>query len=332
MPRMKYYDGSQWITLDARDADTVDGKHAADFAPIAHVGAGGVAHALATTTVAGFISGPDKSKLDNIQAGAQVNQNAFSQIKVGTEIIASDDVTDTLEIAAGSGIMLTADLVNDKLTIGLNASGSIATTNTDGRVADSEKIGGKTLYELDLRFVAAGSVGVGTGNGQAELGYNVDSVTVNTASSKVIVPITTYKFGKDVLLVFQNSTFLQNGKDYTYDDVDRSINKITGTWDSATVLDFVAITIVSSGDMLKIEQYESFTTIAADGTSEVLVSVPEFEPGLDGLNVYQDGVRLAKTVNYSLNTDGTKIVLNGYTVNTGTEFQFVVLKKLRVIV
>lgn len=42
-------------------------------APIAHVGAGGAAHAAATSSTAGFMSASDKQKLDGIASGAQAN-------------------------------------------------------------------------------------------------------------------------------------------------------------------------------------------------------------------------------------------------------------------
>ncbi|HHW14387.1 MAG TPA: hypothetical protein GXX28_05575, partial [Firmicutes bacterium] len=51
-------------------ADTVDGLHASDLAPAAHVAATGSAHGAATTSVNGFMSAADKAKLDGIQAGA----------------------------------------------------------------------------------------------------------------------------------------------------------------------------------------------------------------------------------------------------------------------
>lgn len=44
-----------------------------DFAPAAHVGAGGGAHADATTSVSGFMSGADKTKLNGIATGATAN-------------------------------------------------------------------------------------------------------------------------------------------------------------------------------------------------------------------------------------------------------------------
>ena len=59
----------------------------------------------------------EKDKLKGIAAGAQVNQNAFSNIKVGTKTVGADSVTDTLELEAGSNITLTPDTTSDKVTI-----------------------------------------------------------------------------------------------------------------------------------------------------------------------------------------------------------------------
>ena len=53
----------------------------------------------------------------NVADGAEVNQNAFSNIKVGSTTIASDSKTDTLELVAGSNVTLTPDATNDKVTI-----------------------------------------------------------------------------------------------------------------------------------------------------------------------------------------------------------------------
>lgn len=75
------------------------------------------AHDTATTTAAGAMSATDKDKLDGIAAGAEVNQDAFSVIKVGNTMIAADGETDTFELVAGTGITLTPDTTNDKVTI-----------------------------------------------------------------------------------------------------------------------------------------------------------------------------------------------------------------------
>lgn len=49
-----------------------------------------------------------------------VNQNAFSNIKVGSTTVAADSTTDTLELVAGSNIVLTPDATYDKVTIAVN--------------------------------------------------------------------------------------------------------------------------------------------------------------------------------------------------------------------
>lgn len=77
---------------------------------------GGSLHAAATTSTAGFMSAADKAKLDGIQAGAEVNQNAFSNILVGGTTVAADTKTDTVEFVAGANIQLTPDAANDKIT------------------------------------------------------------------------------------------------------------------------------------------------------------------------------------------------------------------------
>ena len=59
----------------------------------------------------------EKTKLGNIAAGAEVNQNAFSNVKVGTTTIAADAKTDTLTLEAGGDVTLTPDTSGDKVTI-----------------------------------------------------------------------------------------------------------------------------------------------------------------------------------------------------------------------
>lgn len=50
----------------------------------------------------------------------ETNQNAFSNVKVGSTTVAADSKTDTLELVAGTGITLTPDATNDKVTIATN--------------------------------------------------------------------------------------------------------------------------------------------------------------------------------------------------------------------
>ena len=60
------------------------------------------------------------------------NQNAFSKVKVGNTEIEADSTTDTLELVAGTGITLTPDATNDKVTITSTATGSITDVQVNG--------------------------------------------------------------------------------------------------------------------------------------------------------------------------------------------------------
>ncbi len=59
----------------------------------------------------------EKSKLAGIAPKAEVNQNAFSNVTVGSTTITADSKTDTITLVAGSNVTLTPDATNDKITI-----------------------------------------------------------------------------------------------------------------------------------------------------------------------------------------------------------------------
>lgn len=83
---------------------------------------------LVTTSADGAMSAADKTKLDGIAAGAEVNQNAFGNVKVGSTTVAADSKTDTLELASSSAITLTPDAANDKVTIGVSTMGAASSS------------------------------------------------------------------------------------------------------------------------------------------------------------------------------------------------------------
>lgn len=74
-------------------------------------------YGVATTSAAGLMSVDDKKKLNGVASGAEVNQNAFSNVVVGSTTVAADSKTDTLTLVAGSNVTLTPDATNDKITI-----------------------------------------------------------------------------------------------------------------------------------------------------------------------------------------------------------------------
>ena len=57
-----------------------------------------------------------KTHADSAHApsNAEANQNAFSNILVGSATVAADSKTDTLTLASGSNVTITPDTANDK--------------------------------------------------------------------------------------------------------------------------------------------------------------------------------------------------------------------------
>jgi hypothetical protein len=80
-----------------------------------------------------------KNKLNGIASGAEVNQNAFSNIAIGDTMLAADSKTDLLTIAAGDNITLTPDTSATKVTI----SASVPTLSS---LMGSSAIGGTSSY------------------------------------------------------------------------------------------------------------------------------------------------------------------------------------------
>ena len=120
----KYITGTWLQTTEATDLGRAPGKVAVlddsgwvYYRTPAEIKSDIGADAVVTTSSNGLMSASDKSKLDGIAAGAEVNQKAFSNVTVGSTTIAADSKTDTLTIAAGDNITLTPDATNDKITI-----------------------------------------------------------------------------------------------------------------------------------------------------------------------------------------------------------------------
>ncbi|MFW5438116.1 phage tail protein [Paenibacillus apiarius] len=86
----------------------------------------------ATQTVKGLMAAADKVKLDGVQAGAEVNQNAFSTVNT----IEAASKTDKVMFTGGTGITVTTDL--QKKEIKITATGDA----TPGKHAETHMPGG----------------------------------------------------------------------------------------------------------------------------------------------------------------------------------------------
>ena len=98
---------------------------------------------LAEGTTNLYLTSAERTKLTGIATGAEVNQNAFSNVAVsGQTTVAADAKTDTLTLVAGTGVTLTTDAGADSITIAASGSSSnsfetIAVAGQSSVVADS---------------------------------------------------------------------------------------------------------------------------------------------------------------------------------------------------
>ena len=131
-----------------------------------------VANTEATTGRAGLMSSADKTKLNGIATGAEVNQNAFSTVKVTqgstSTDVAADSKTDTVELVGGTNVTLTPDATNDKITISAkdttytfatgDANGQIKVTPSGGSAQNVDVKGlGTAAYKDYTTSVTSGS-------------------------------------------------------------------------------------------------------------------------------------------------------------------------------
>jgi len=171
----------------------------------------------ASDSADGLLTASLYSKLIGIASGAEVNQNAFSNIKVGSTTIAADAKTDTVEFV-GSNVTLTPDATNDKLTIGItkanvtsalgytppttNTTYGVATTSTDGLMSAGDKA------KLDAGITIAGnamSIGgslaadtLRTSLGLSNAMHFIGKATVDIADGSTTNPtITGYDFANN---------------------------------------------------------------------------------------------------------------------------------------
>lgn len=143
------------------------------------------------------------NKLNGIATGAEVNQNAFSNVKVGSTTVAADSKTDTLELV-GSNVTITPDTDNDKITIAV-ANGSTSTkgivqltnsTSSTSTTTAATPSSVKSAYDLanTAKTNAAtaqstadskiGSVSLATGTNNGTVKLTVDGTTTDNIAVK----------------------------------------------------------------------------------------------------------------------------------------------------
>lgn len=127
----------------------------------------------------------EKNKLANIAAGAEVNQNAFSKIVVGSTSIEADVESDSLTIAAGTGISVSGDVTNDKITITNSGVRSISTGDINGTISVNTNGASTNVAVKGLGSAAYtdSTVYDAAGTAQAEAGSALSSAKSYTDSA-----------------------------------------------------------------------------------------------------------------------------------------------------
>lgn len=108
----------------------------------------------ATTTAPGRMSAADKVKLNQVAAGAEVNQNAYGTVKAGGVAIAANSKTAQVEFVAGSNVTITGDNASKRVTVSANLPGTMppsahnqsANTITAGTFAGNVAVQAGTDY------------------------------------------------------------------------------------------------------------------------------------------------------------------------------------------
>lgn len=132
----------------------------------------------------------EKTKLNGIAEGAEVNQNAFSTVKVGSTSLTADSKTDTLTITAGNNITLSPTASSDSFTIAA----------TDTTYSD---------------VVAGGASGLMTGADKTKLNGIAEGAEVNVQSDWSVTSTTSDAFIKNKPSIPSKTSDLTNDSNFT---------------------------------------------------------------------------------------------------------------------
>lgn len=138
----------------------------------------------ASGSAKGLMTSAHYTKLEGIASGAEVNQNAFSNVKVGSTTVAADTKTDTLELVAGSNVTLTPDATNDKITIAAtDTTYSNATTSAAGLMSSSDKSKLDNIPGSTLDLVAGNNISITPNTSTGALTIAATDTTYSTGTA-----------------------------------------------------------------------------------------------------------------------------------------------------
>ena len=211
-----------------------------------------------------------------------VNQNAFSNVKVGSTTVSADTTTDTLEIAAGTGISVSGDVTNDKVTITNSGVRSISTGGTNGTISvntngSSTNVAvkglGSAAYTASTAYDAAGTAQTKADSALASAKSYTDTAISNLING---APTTLDTLGEIATAMADNADVVEALNDAIGTKVDKVSGKGLSTNDYTTT-EKNKLSGIASGAQVNQNAFSNVkvgdTTIAADTTTDTLTLV-----------------------------------------------------------
>lgn len=214
----------------------------------------------------------DKNKLSGIATGAEVNQNAFSNVVVGTTTIAADGKTDTLTLVAGNNVTLTPDATNDKITIDVAVDAvDEYTLPTAGTSLGGVKTGGDVTISDGIITVNDDSHNhtIANVNGLQTALDNLNNHTSNTTVHITDAERTTWN-NKQNKIRFAHDPNEAIYRINNYDlsaKYDLNANEITATYAKKTDLDTLTTTVNGKANSSHIHNYAGSSSAGGAATS-----------------------------------------------------------------
>lgn len=142
------------------------------------------------------------TKLNGIAAGAEVNQNAFSNIAVGSTTVAADSKTDTLTLV-GSNVTITPDATNDKITFTVangstSAKGIVQLTNSTSSTSTTTAA---TPNSVKSAYDLANTAKTNADNAQSTADSKVGSVSLASGTNNGTLKLTVDETATDNIAV-----------------------------------------------------------------------------------------------------------------------------------
>lgn len=228
-----------------------------------------------------------------------VNQNAFSNVVVGSTTVAADSATDTLTLVAGSNVTITPDATNDKITIAATntwrgVQDNLTSTATDQSLSANQ---GKVLKGLVDGKAAASHTHV-----KSEVGLgNVDNTADADKNVKSATKLQTYK---------QGSTTSTYGDQYP----------LYAQWETNSILKLVCsgytvktdyATNAGNADTVDSKHASDFAAASHTHTKSQITDFPTIPTKTSQLTNDSGFKTTDNNTTYSLSKSGTTITLTG---------------------